>query len=143
MLPVMFAARKLDGEDPQTIYWLRIVYGVVQTLCILVVVIAYVKASAVATVNTVIYVPPAPQVSTPERIERNRIIRLRLCFLLYHVYSSLTARLFFLPFTLQYFVSVSLLLIQIPRRNTRKFRTVHTSCRPLVLSLDPLCLASP
>lgn len=63
MLPVMFAARKLDGEDPQVVYWLRIAYGVVQGLCILAVVYTYYKASLVATLSNVVYVPPAPQVS--------------------------------------------------------------------------------
>lgn len=32
MLPVMFAARKLDGEDPNVIYYLRISYFTVLTL---------------------------------------------------------------------------------------------------------------
>lgn len=63
MLPLMFAARKLDGEDPQTVYWLRIAYAVVQTLCVLAVVYTYVKASAVVNISNVVYVPPAPQVS--------------------------------------------------------------------------------
>lgn len=63
MLPVMFAARRLDGDDQQTVYWLRIAYGVVQTLCVLAVVYTYLQASTVATLSHIVYVPPAPQVS--------------------------------------------------------------------------------
>jgi hypothetical protein len=63
MLPVMFAARKLDSEDAQTVYWIRIAYGVIQTICFLAVVYTYVKASSVAaTARNIVYVPPAPQV---------------------------------------------------------------------------------
>ena len=61
MLPVMLAARKLDGEDPGTLQMVRIAYGVVQTVCVLCVLWTYVKASAVQNPAT-IYVPPPPQV---------------------------------------------------------------------------------
>ena len=63
MLPVMFAARKLDSEDPQTVYWLRIAYGVIQVLCILAVVYTYYKATLATGISNVVYVPPAAQVS--------------------------------------------------------------------------------
>lgn len=63
MLPLMFAARKLDSEDPQTVYWLRIAYGVMQTLCVLAVVYTYYQASLVTGIRNVVYVPPPPQVS--------------------------------------------------------------------------------
>jgi hypothetical protein len=66
MLPVMLAARKLDGEDPQIVFLLRCLYGAVQTVAILIVLFVYTKAAAAAAdpVNNVkIYVPPPPQVS--------------------------------------------------------------------------------
>ena len=63
MLPVMFAARKLDSEDPQTVYWLRIAYAVVQTACLLAVAYTYYKANLATGISNVVYVPPPPQVS--------------------------------------------------------------------------------
>ena len=60
MVPVMLAARKLDAEDPNVVYWLRVAYGSVQTICVLVVAYTYLQASAVATskkVEQLIYVP--------------------------------------------------------------------------------------
>lgn len=65
MLPVMLAARKLDGEDPNVIFMLRCIYGAVQTIAVLTVLFIYAKASAAAkdSGNKVkIYVPPPPQV---------------------------------------------------------------------------------
>jgi len=63
MAPIMFAARKLDSEDAQQVMWLRIAYGTVQTICVLVVVYTYIKATAMngKNIGGVIYVPPAPQ----------------------------------------------------------------------------------
>jgi hypothetical protein len=64
MVPVMLAARKIDGEDPTVVYWLRVSYAVVQTFCVLAVVYTYIQASAVSGKNQgVVYVPPPPQVS--------------------------------------------------------------------------------
>jgi hypothetical protein len=68
MIPVMLLARKLDGEDPTTIYWLRCAYGGVQALCVLVVVYTYIQASAYASATTtdkttVVYVPAPATVS--------------------------------------------------------------------------------
>jgi hypothetical protein len=66
MLPVMFLARKLDGEDPLVVYWLRAAYVVVQILCVLAVGYTYLQASAIAkseASNKVVYVPPAAAVS--------------------------------------------------------------------------------
>jgi hypothetical protein len=63
MLPVMFLARKLDAEDPQIVFWLRVVYGIVQTLCALVVVWVYWQATKV-TSNQIVYVPPPALVRT-------------------------------------------------------------------------------
>lgn len=64
MVPVMLAARKLDGEDPNVIFMLRCVYGVVQTISLIVVCLIYLKATAAAKDKgnaTKIYVPPPPQ----------------------------------------------------------------------------------
>ena len=63
MIPVMLAARKLDSEDPNTVQLLRICYGVMQTICVLLVVYTYVTASKVTT-DRIVYVPPPPQVCT-------------------------------------------------------------------------------
>ena len=66
MLPVMLAARKLDGEDPNIVFLLRCIYGGVQTIALLLVLFVYHRASAAAadaTNNVIIYVPPPPQVS--------------------------------------------------------------------------------
>lgn len=62
MLPVMFMARKLDGEDPMVVYYLRIAYGVMQSLCIMIVLYTYLQASTVASKynNRIVYVPPPP-----------------------------------------------------------------------------------
>lgn len=63
MLPVMFATRRLDSEDPQTVYWLRIAYGVIQTLSVVAVAYTYYQATLVTGIRSVVYVPPPPQVS--------------------------------------------------------------------------------
>ena len=65
MLPVMLAARKLDGEDANVVYWLRVAYGTIQTCCVLLVAYTYIKATAVASTDkaqTTICVPTQPQV---------------------------------------------------------------------------------
>ena len=69
MVPVMLAARKLDAEDPNVVYWLRLAYGSVQTLCVLVVAYTYLQASALASkdkskVEQLIYVPAPASVSS-------------------------------------------------------------------------------
>lgn len=66
MLPVMFAARKLDGEDPNVIYWLRIAYFSMQSIIVLLVAYTYLQCSIVAGKSSgdkekKIYVPPAAQ----------------------------------------------------------------------------------
>mmetsp|Transcript_9930 Transcript_9930/g.18119 ORF Transcript_9930/g.18119 Transcript_9930/m.18119 type:complete len:359 (+) Transcript_9930:167-1243(+) len=64
MLPVMLAARNLDGDDPNVIFMLRCVYGVMQTLSMLLVIFIYFKATAAAkeSGNAIkIYVSPPPQ----------------------------------------------------------------------------------
>jgi hypothetical protein len=64
MVPVMLAARKIDGEDPNIVYWLRVAYGTVQLICVLLVVYTYIKASAGASSPTVVYVPQAATVGS-------------------------------------------------------------------------------
>ena len=63
----MFAARKLDGEDPDIIFMLRCVYGAVQTVAVMVVLFIFAKANTASKdkANAVkVYVPPPPQVSS-------------------------------------------------------------------------------
>ena len=64
MLPLVFAARKIDGEDPQIIFYLRIAYFSVQTLIVLYTIYTYLQATLAAKgkETMVIYVPPAAQV---------------------------------------------------------------------------------
>lgn len=64
MLPVMLAARKLDGEDKDIVFLLRCAYGVVQTIAVIVVLYIYTRAAAAAKEkdnDVKIYVAPAPQ----------------------------------------------------------------------------------
>mmetsp|Transcript_21034 Transcript_21034/g.27649 ORF Transcript_21034/g.27649 Transcript_21034/m.27649 type:complete len:344 (-) Transcript_21034:172-1203(-) len=63
MLPVMLAARKLDSEDPNVVYWLRVAYACVQTVVIAIVGFTYIQAQGAASKasNKTIYVPPPPQ----------------------------------------------------------------------------------
>jgi hypothetical protein len=64
MLPVMMAARKLDGEDPNIVFLLRCCYGAVQACALLLVLFINIKASAAAADkanNVKIYVAPPPQ----------------------------------------------------------------------------------
>ena len=66
MLPVMMAARKLDGEDPNIVFLLRCCYGAVQACALLLILFINIKASAAAADkanNVKIYVAPPPQVS--------------------------------------------------------------------------------
>ena len=68
-LPVMLAARKLNGEDPNVIFNLRCLYGFVQAVAVALVLFIYLKASAAAkdSTNAVkIYVPAPPQVGFVE-----------------------------------------------------------------------------
>ena len=62
----MFAARKLDGEDPNIVFMLRCLYGAVQSIAVMVVLFIFTKANAASKDgknNVKIYVPPPPQVS--------------------------------------------------------------------------------
>ena len=62
MVPVMLAARKLDAEDPKTVQLLRIAYGSMQTICVLIVVYTFLKASSLKDASSIIYVPAPPTV---------------------------------------------------------------------------------
>jgi len=67
MVPVMFAARKLDAEDPNVVHLLRIAYGSMQTICVLVVLYTYAKASKPDGGSKVVYVPaPVTPFAGPE-----------------------------------------------------------------------------
>lgn len=66
MLPVMLAARKIDGENPDTVFLLRCAYGAVQTVIVLLVAYVYIQSQSVkagSDKDRIIYVPPAPVVS--------------------------------------------------------------------------------
>ena len=66
MLPVMLAARKLDGENPDTVFLLRCAYGTVQAVIVLLVAYIYISSQAVSNgkdKDRLIYVPPPPVVS--------------------------------------------------------------------------------
>lgn len=63
MLPVMLAARKIDGENPDTVFMLRCAYGAVQSLIVLLVAYIYISSRSVSSgkdKDRLIYVPPAP-----------------------------------------------------------------------------------
>jgi len=62
IVPVMLAVRKLDGEDPTTVHWLRVVYFSVQGVVLALVAYTYIQATAAASAmeGRVVYVPPAP-----------------------------------------------------------------------------------
>jgi Phosphate transport (Pho88) len=64
MVPAMLASRKLDSEDPNQVFWLRVAYGTIQSICLLIVVYTYIHATSIAAKNSggTIYVAPAPQV---------------------------------------------------------------------------------
>jgi len=64
MLPVMLAARKIDGEDPNVVFLLRCAYGTVQAVAFLLSLFVYWKAAGAAAEqvnNRIIYVSPPPQ----------------------------------------------------------------------------------
>jgi Phosphate transport (Pho88) len=69
MLPVMLLARKLDGEDPTTLFWLRVAYAVVQSISVLIVLYTYVVASNIRS-NEVVFVPQAATVSYQKKFSK-------------------------------------------------------------------------
>ena len=71
MLPVLLASRKLDGDDEQTVLYLRIAYGIAQLIMITCVLIMFVKANALkssADGDKTVYVAPPPQVNINQDI---------------------------------------------------------------------------
>jgi len=62
-LPMIFAARKLDGEDPNVVYWLRVAYFSIQAVVVMVVAYVYIVSSTAIKgyENRLIYVPQAAQ----------------------------------------------------------------------------------
>ena len=71
----MLAARKLDGEDPKIVLYLRCAYAAVQTVAVFIVLLIYFKANSASkeSANAVkIYVPPPPQVSSRYTFPRHR-----------------------------------------------------------------------
>jgi Phosphate transport (Pho88) len=74
MIPVMLAARKLDGEDPNIVHMVRVAYGVVQLVCFLLVGYAYVQATLAAKglPEGKIYIPQAAMVRCVQQRARNR-----------------------------------------------------------------------
>lgn len=73
MLPVMLAARNLKNDDLNTVYMIRIAYAVVQTICLLLAIYAYITVSSMqgsttaTNMNRIIYVPAPAQVSGRKR----------------------------------------------------------------------------
>jgi len=65
MLPLMFAARKLDGEDPDIVFMLRCSYGVIQLCIVLATLYCFMVAKKIGAISSLkdidIYVPPPPQ----------------------------------------------------------------------------------
>jgi len=60
MLPMMYAVRKIDGEDPNMIFLLRCAYGTVQAIILSFTIYCYLKAQQMAgkeNSNKTIYVP--------------------------------------------------------------------------------------
>lgn len=105
MLPVMLAARKLDGENPDTIQMVRIAYGLVQLICVSLVLYAYFVASAV-TSSTAVLVPPAPTVRSFGWVVATGCLAVTSCSLNMILVSRLPTRM--------------------PRKSTRRSRTEHT-----------------
>ena len=64
MIPLILAARKIDGEDPNIVYWLRIAYFSVQAIIVMLVAYVYIQAAAAAKgkENRMVYVPAPAQV---------------------------------------------------------------------------------
>jgi len=65
MLPVMLAARKLDGNDPNTIFAVRCAYLGVQTVVVLIIFYVFIVAQKVSKgkyKDSIIYIPPPSQV---------------------------------------------------------------------------------
>jgi len=66
MIPVMLAARKLDGSDPNVVFMLRFSYAAIHGVIILLCLYMYQKAQAMLSTTKeaekFVYIPPPPQV---------------------------------------------------------------------------------
>ena len=80
MLPVMLLARKLNAEDPQTVFLLRAVYGIVQLICGIIVLYTYYMATQVKSMQ-MIYVPPPAMVRLLEFCKMTIMMDSALCLL--------------------------------------------------------------
>ena len=63
IVPVMLYARKLDSEDEDVVFQLRVAYGVMQVLCFLVLGYMFsltLNVSALPNASTAVCVPPKP-----------------------------------------------------------------------------------
>ena len=89
MAPVMLAARKLDAEDPTTVQYLRIAYGSMQSICVLVVLYTFYKATSLSgnATSNIVFVPAPPTVRFVEA--PCGLVLEFLCLFLMHLLSSL------------------------------------------------------
>lgn len=65
MLPVMLAARKLDGNDPNTVFAVRCAYVGIQSIIVLLICYVFIvaqKNSKGKYKDSIIYIPPPSQV---------------------------------------------------------------------------------
>lgn len=68
MLPVMLAARKLDGEDPKIVFALRCTYSAIHTIIVLMCVYMFQRAQSYSNSpdgRRVVYIPSPPVVGLP------------------------------------------------------------------------------
>ncbi len=124
MMPVMFAARKLDAEDPNQVFWLRVAYATIQAMCVLIVAYTYIQATSVASKSTegIIYVPPAPQV---------KIIPLELIAVDLLASNFISPSFPYLSFVLLSFQFNSHLRTPMRKKSTRKSSLAHMYCLQL------------
>lgn len=76
MIPLMLAARKLDGEDPDVVFMLRCAYGAVQGLILLAVLYVYMVATKISKSklkDEEIFVSPPAQVCHTHNIIVGRL----------------------------------------------------------------------
>jgi hypothetical protein len=66
MIPVMLMARNISGDDPVTINYVRIAYGLAQIVCLSAAIYVYIQASKVTDAR-IVYVPAAKTVGFDSR----------------------------------------------------------------------------
>jgi hypothetical protein len=100
MLPVMFLARKLDAEDPNIVFYLRVAYACMQFISILVVMYTYIQASAVKG-DQIVYVPAAATVRMRlEKADEDERCKITIMDDLTDRISLLSLSFLFVPFPL-------------------------------------------